>query len=105
MKAQLTKLKAANLWQKTSASGNVYFTGRMGGVKILIFANRDQASENDPTHTLFFVDGSDQAKPSPAIGAPLRSYSRRRESARPAADAGDAMPDDRLDDLRFGGQS
>ena len=99
MKAQLTKLKAANLWQKTSASGNVYLTGRMGGVKILIFANKAQASENDPTHTLFFVDGSDQAKPSPAIGAPLRSYSRRR----PAADAGDAMPDDRLDDLRFGG--
>lgn len=32
-----TKLKAAGLWQKTSAAGNTYFVGRLGGVRILIF--------------------------------------------------------------------
>ena len=36
---QQVMLQAARLWQKTSASGNVYFAGRLGGVKILIFAN------------------------------------------------------------------
>jgi hypothetical protein len=48
-----TKLKAANLWLKTSAAGNPYFTGRLGGVKVLILENRARASENDPTHHFF----------------------------------------------------
>ena len=74
----------------------------LGGVKILIFANRDRAAENDPTHTLFFVDGSsDKAKPAAPAGAARRGYSQRREPARPAVDGGE-MANDPIDDLRFG---
>jgi hypothetical protein len=55
------KLKAAGLWQRTSASGNVYFAGRLGGVRILIFENRDRTDDSEPSHHLFFVDG--EARP------------------------------------------
>lgn len=51
-----TLLQAARLWEKTSAKGSKYMAGRLGGVKILILANRDYV-ENDPvnghTHSLF----------------------------------------------------
>jgi hypothetical protein len=50
-------LKAGGLWAKTSAKGGRYLTGRLGGVKVLILANRDRQSENDPSHILYFVDG------------------------------------------------
>jgi hypothetical protein len=50
-------LKAGGLWAKTSDKGGRYLTGRLGGVKVLILANKDRQSENDPSHLLFFVDG------------------------------------------------
>jgi hypothetical protein len=50
-------LKAGGLWAKTSAKGGRYLTGRLGGVKVLILANKDRQSENDPSHILYFVDG------------------------------------------------
>lgn len=50
-----TKLKAAGLWQRTSAGGNTYFAGRLGGVKVLILENRDRAGEDEFSHHLFFV--------------------------------------------------
>lgn len=50
-------LKAGGLWAKTSARGGRYQTGRLGGVKVLILANRDRQSDDDPSHHLFFVDG------------------------------------------------
>lgn len=51
-----TMLKAAGLWRKTSAKGNEYFVGRLGGVKVLVLENRDKQSEGDPTHNLFFAE-------------------------------------------------
>jgi hypothetical protein len=50
-------LKAGGLWAKTSAKDGRYLTGRLGGVKVLILANRDRQSDDDPSHHLFFVDG------------------------------------------------
>ena len=35
-------LKAAGLWAKTSVKGGQYFTGRLGGVKVLVMENRDR---------------------------------------------------------------
>ena len=62
-----TLLQAARLWEKTSAKGSKYMAGRLGGVKILILANRDYV-ENDPvnghTHSLFFADGTTPAQKS-----------------------------------------
>jgi hypothetical protein len=41
-------LLAAKLWEKPLAKGNRYLVGRLGGVRILILANRDAGAEGDP---------------------------------------------------------
>ena len=80
-------LQAARLWERTSAKGNHYLTGRLGGVKVLIMANRDFDAE-DPTkshtHTMFFADGS-ATSPRPAEQAPAE---KRETRPRPAARGG-----------------
>jgi hypothetical protein len=53
-------LKAAGLWSKTSVKGGQYLTGRLGGVKVLILENRDRKTDDDPTHSLFFVEAPDR---------------------------------------------
>ena len=54
------RLKAGGLWAKMSAKGRRYLTGRLGGVKVLILANRDRQSDDDPSHHLFFVEAPDR---------------------------------------------
>jgi hypothetical protein len=62
-------LQAARLWERTSARGTRYMSGRLGGVRVVIMPNRDFAADdpaNSHTHTLFFQDGStaaSQARP------------------------------------------
>jgi hypothetical protein len=34
-------LQAAKLWQRTSARGTTYMSGRLGGVRVVIMPNRD----------------------------------------------------------------
>jgi hypothetical protein len=53
-------LKAAGLWAKTSVKGGQYLTGRLGGVKVLILENRDRKTDDDPSHSLFFVEAPDR---------------------------------------------
>ena len=53
-----TMLKAAGLWRRTSAKGNEYFVGRLGGVKVVLLENRDKQSDADPTHNLFFAEAT-----------------------------------------------
>jgi|SRR3954454_3714537 hypothetical protein len=53
-------LKAAGLWAKTSVKGEQYLTGRLGGVKVLILENRDRQNDDDPSHSLFFVEAPDR---------------------------------------------
>ena len=55
-------LKAGPLWAKTSARGNRYLVGRLGGVKVVILENRDRQDENDPTHTLFFAPAPERPR-------------------------------------------
>jgi len=97
------KLMAAKLWEKTSASGNRYFVGRLGGVRILILENRDRGTEGEGDFHLFFVDGSPRedfraASPASAV-RPGREPCRRppyqpRQTARPVRpDQPGAMPD------------
>ena len=45
---------AARLWEKTSAKGTTYLTGRMGNLRISILPNRDRKNDDDPTHVLVF---------------------------------------------------
>lgn len=54
-------LQAARLWARTSAKGSQYMSGRLGGVKVLIMANRDHNPDDGQqshTHILYFSDGT-----------------------------------------------
>ena len=63
---------AARLWEKTSAKGTTYLTGRMGNLRISILPNRDRKNDDDPTHVLIFGEapsrdsGSRQSAPASA---------------------------------------
>lgn len=86
-------LKAAGLWRRTSAKGNEYFAGRLGGIKVVILENRERASDDDPTHILFFADGQGAPKSAAADARPPASKPARakpvartrRLSSKPAA--------------------
>ncbi|MEO3472509.1 hypothetical protein AAFN86_11625 [Roseomonas sp. CAU 1739] len=44
-------IEAARLYEKVSAKGTAYWTGRMGGLKLLIWAKRD-GQAGDHTHVM-----------------------------------------------------
>jgi hypothetical protein len=47
-------IEACRLWEKTSAKGRRYLTGRLGGVRVLVLENA-KASGDDHTHVLLFA--------------------------------------------------
>jgi hypothetical protein len=49
-------IPACRLWEKTSAKGNRYLIGRMGGVRVMVLENNRRESEGDNTHTLMFAE-------------------------------------------------
>src|SRR3954468_2917601 len=73
-------LKAAPLWQKSSAKGGQYLTGRLGGVKVLILENRERKSDDDPSHHLFFAEAPDRRQ-----GGQERAQERGDGQRAPAA--------------------
>jgi hypothetical protein len=40
--------------------GRAVLTGRLGGVKVLVMENRDRKTDDDPSHSLFFVEATDR---------------------------------------------
>jgi hypothetical protein len=70
-------LKAAPLWQKSSAKGGQYLTGRLGGVKVLILENRERQTDDDPSHHLFFAEAP------PRQGAQERGEGQRAPGKTP----------------------
>lgn len=52
----------ARLWKKTSAKGNEYFVGRLGGAKVLIMENRDRQGDDDPTHLLMLAEAENRTE-------------------------------------------
>jgi len=77
------KFRAASLWEKTSERGNRYFVGRLGGVRILIFENKDRKGESDPTHVLYFADGEKRSEPSARGDRPAAAATAGTARARP----------------------
>jgi hypothetical protein len=51
-------LKVTPLWERSSAKGGQYLTGRLAGGKVL--ENRDRKTDDDPSHHLFFVEAPDR---------------------------------------------
>jgi hypothetical protein len=90
-------LQAARIWERTSAKGTRYMSGRLGGVRIVIMPNRDFA-EDDPanshTHILYFQDGSTSApRPAAAERAPAeKREARPRQAARGGPIDDDPVP-------------
>jgi hypothetical protein len=74
-------LKAAGLWAKTSGKGGQYFTGWLGGVKVLVLENRDRKGDDDPSHHLFFVEAA--PRPDRREGAQERGGGQQRASPCP----------------------
>jgi hypothetical protein len=95
-----TLIKATGLWAKTSGkSGRRYLTGRLGGLRVLIFENSD-AGEGDPTHLLMLGEAEQRPAPSPRHGtdragrydpAPQQRHAQRAR----AASAGRAIAGER----------
>jgi hypothetical protein len=82
-KNSLPELKAGGLRAKTSAKGGQYLTGRLGGVKVLILANKDRQSENDPSHLLFFVNGDQRRQGSQERGIGQWASKTPQKSSQP----------------------
>lgn len=61
-------IKAAGLWRKTSAAGNEYLTGRLGGLRVLIMPNKDKTTDADATHVLLIGEAGER-KPAGDDGA------------------------------------
>ncbi|MBF0311097.1 MAG: hypothetical protein HQL56_16400 [Magnetococcales bacterium] len=62
-------IKGGKLWAKTSQSGKPYLMGRLGGLRVLIFENREAVAEgeNSNSHWLMFgaadvVEGAGQSR-------------------------------------------
>jgi len=85
-------LQAARLWERTSARGTRYMSGRLGGVRVVIMPNRDFAeddSANSHTHILYFQDGTPtQARPAE------RAPAEKREARPRQAPRGGPIDDD-----------
>jgi hypothetical protein len=107
-------LKATGLWEKTSAAGNFYLIGRLGGVRIMVLKNRDAGVEGEPDWHVFFADGekredtraqtsSSAARPSrePRRRAPYPAQRQTRPPSRPDQ-PGAMLPDDDVSDIGRG---
>jgi hypothetical protein len=75
-------LKATGLWRKVSARGNEYYTGRWGGVRVLVMENRDRQDDNDPSHFLFIAEAPERPRPAEK---PPEQKKERAPRRRPAA--------------------
>lgn len=44
------------LWERTSAKGNTYLTGRLGAARLLVMPNRERQGDDDATHLLMVAE-------------------------------------------------
>jgi hypothetical protein len=52
-------IPACRLWKKQSAAGQSYLVGRMGGLRVLIMANKERSGDEDHTHILLITAAPD----------------------------------------------
>ncbi|MEQ8653274.1 MAG: hypothetical protein RIC87_12495 [Kiloniellales bacterium] len=89
------KVRLCRLYERTSANGNRYFTGRLGGAKVIVF--RDQKAEADCPVWQVYLEDAESGRGASAG----RSPPNPRKTAQTAAmDAqrplDDGLPDDLL---------
>ncbi len=49
-------LVLTRLWERTSAKGNRYLTGRLGNARVLVMENRDRQGPDDASHVLLLAE-------------------------------------------------
>jgi hypothetical protein len=52
-------IRAGGLWRNQDRNGNTYLAGNLGGVRVIVFMNREKKGEKSPDATLYF----DENKP------------------------------------------
>jgi hypothetical protein len=77
-------INACRLWEKVSAKGTRYLTGRLGGLRVTILPNTRPAEGDDSTHSLMIGEASAAKKPAPTNG---------RQAPPPPGRFGDNAPD------------
>jgi hypothetical protein len=87
-------IPACKLWERTSAGGHRYLMGRLGGLRVLVFENRDRQAAGDATHVLLFAQAPDypaagaqaqQRAPLPTVGSEkARAYTTKHGTPAPA---------------------
>ena len=85
-------LTACKLWAKTSANGRHYLVGRLGGLRVLIFENRDRANVEDASHVLMFGQAADRAPGAAPRSATLQATQGRGAPEGGSADARERRP-------------
>ena len=50
------RVKVASLWRNVSKNGAEYFTGKLGNLKIVIFANKEKKTDKSPDFSMFFEE-------------------------------------------------
>ena len=82
-------IRLTRLYEKTSAKGNVYLVGRIGGAKIAILKSREAAEDGSPMWDVLLSeapakrDGKQKAAPNTDT-ASAGGETERREYARPS---------------------
>jgi hypothetical protein len=71
------KVNLARLFERTSAAGNRYFSGRMGAARIMLF--KDERADDDNVWQLFVQDSDEQ----PRQGAQTAQGRAQRETTAP----------------------
>ena len=89
-------LKGCTLYERTSAKGRTYFTGRLGGLKVVILRDSDEAVSpgGQPLWSLLFSQAEDRPRDGgkPAQPAPVSKGGREgggMRNHRPASQRGE----------------
>lgn len=88
------QITACKLYKKTSAKGAVYFTGRMGNLKVAVLKSKDVADDGSEIWSIVYSQAPERPRDQ---SASLSSYASPQSApARPEPKTYDAkvLPDD-----------
>ena len=73
------RVRLAGLWRNVSKSGEEYFTGKLGNLKIIIFANKQKQSDRAPDYNMYieevpFEGQARQASPVASGATPPQTF-------------------------------
>lgn len=69
----MENIKIMSLWENKDKNGQIYYSGKFGEVKVLIFPNKFKKTDKEPAMNVFIsqVEKSKEQKPAEQNFAPL----------------------------------